>query len=83
VLLVDDQELGVEVAVGTLVTQRPQPRPLGNLKTAYSGTYHAFDFSKYADRYLAEVQYRFKPPFRLGGHSRAIAQGLGANPAPP
>jgi hypothetical protein len=29
---------------------------LGNLKTAYSGTYHAFDFSKYADRYLAEVQ---------------------------
>lgn len=28
---------------------------LGNLKTAYSGTYLAFDFSKYAHRYLAEV----------------------------
>jgi hypothetical protein len=32
---------------------------LGNLKTAITGTYHAFDFMKYADRYLAEVQYRF------------------------
>lgn len=32
---------------------------LGNLKTALSGTYHAFDFAKYAHRYLAEVQYRF------------------------
>jgi hypothetical protein len=38
---------------------------LGNLKTAYSGTYHAFDFSKYADRYLAEVQYRFNRRFDL------------------
>lgn len=32
---------------------------LGNLKTALSGTHHAFKFSKYAQRYLAEVQYRF------------------------
>ena len=32
---------------------------LGNLKTALSGTYHAFNFAKYADRYLAEYQYRF------------------------
>lgn len=32
---------------------------LGNLKTALSGTHHAFKFSKYARRYLAEVQYRF------------------------
>jgi len=32
---------------------------LGNLKTAISGTYHAFRFDKYAHRYLAEVQYRF------------------------
>ena len=23
------------------------------------GTYHAFDFAKYAHRYLAEAQYRF------------------------
>lgn len=32
---------------------------LGNLKTALSGTYHAFNFRKYGHRYLAEVQYRF------------------------
>jgi len=38
---------------------------LGNLKTALSGTYHAFDFSKYAARYLAEFQYRFNRRFDL------------------
>jgi len=38
---------------------------LGNLKTAFSGTYHAFDFAKYAHRYLAEVQYRFNRRFDL------------------
>lgn len=38
---------------------------LGNLKTAISGTYHAFDFAKYAHRYLAEVQYRFNRRFDL------------------
>lgn len=38
---------------------------LGNLKTALSGTYHAFDFSKYAARYLAEFQYRFNRRFNL------------------
>ena len=38
---------------------------LGNLKTAFSGTYHAFDFAKYAHRYLAEVQYRFNRRFNL------------------
>jgi ribosomal protein L37AE/L43A len=38
---------------------------LGNLKTSLSGTYHAFDFAKYAHRYLAEVQYRFNRRFNL------------------
>ncbi len=38
---------------------------LGNLKTALTGTYHAFDFAKYAHRYLAEVQYRFNRRFNL------------------
>lgn len=38
---------------------------LGNLKTAISGTYHAFDFGKYGERYLAEVQYRFNRRFDL------------------
>ncbi|WP_043649664.1 IS1595 family transposase, partial [Chitinilyticum litopenaei] len=38
---------------------------LGNLKTALSGTYHAFKFKKYAPRYLSEVQYRFNRRFEL------------------
>lgn len=38
---------------------------LSNLKTAISGTYHAFKFAKYAERYLAEVQYRFNRRFDL------------------
>ena len=32
---------------------------LGNLKTALSGTHHASKFAKYAQRYLADAQYRF------------------------
>lgn len=38
---------------------------LGNLKTSIEGTYHSFDFDKYAGRYLAEVQYRFNRRFDL------------------
>lgn len=38
---------------------------ISNLKTAISGTYHAFNFVKYAERYLAEVQYRFNRRFDL------------------
>lgn len=38
---------------------------LGNLKTSFSGTYHSFDFGKYGQRYLAEVQYRFNRRFDL------------------
>lgn len=38
---------------------------LGNLKTSISGTYHAFKFTKYADRYLGEAQYRFNRRFDL------------------
>lgn len=38
---------------------------LGNLKTAINGTYHAFKFSKYAHRYLAEAQYRFNRRFDM------------------
>lgn len=40
---------------------------LGNLKNAITGTYHAFDFIKYAHRYLGEFQYRFNRRFDLAG----------------
>lgn len=38
---------------------------LGNLKTALSGTHHAFNFGKYAHRYLADVQYRLNRRFDM------------------
>lgn len=38
---------------------------LGNLKRSLGGTYHAFDFAKYAHLYLAETQYRFNRRFNL------------------
>jgi len=40
---------------------------ISNLKTAISGTYHAFDFEKYVHRYLGEYQYRFNRRFDLAG----------------
>ena len=47
---------------------------LGNLKTAINGTYHAFDFEKYAHRYLGEYQYRFNRRFDLARmFSRLVA----------
>jgi hypothetical protein len=36
-----------------------------NVKTSLSGAYHAFDFSKYAYRYLAAITYRFTRRFKL------------------
>jgi hypothetical protein len=54
---------------GKASTALPQFRAvntfLGNLKRALGGTYHAFDFAKYAHRYLAEAQYRFNRRFNL------------------
>lgn len=49
---------------------------LGNLKTALSGTHHAFAFPKYAHRYLAEVQYRFNRRFNLGSMVPRLAVAL-------
>ncbi|WP_020651311.1 transposase, partial [Solimonas variicoloris] len=45
---------------------------LGNLKTAITGTYHAFDFAKYGHRYLAEVAYRFNRRFDLSSILRRL-----------
>jgi hypothetical protein len=38
---------------------------LGHLKTAISGTCHAFRFAKYADRYLAQMPHCFNRRFDL------------------
>lgn len=59
----------IVVGSGRKAAQRPEFRwvntILGNLKTAIEGTYHAFNFDKYADRYLGEGQYRFNRRFDL------------------
>jgi len=55
---------------------------LGNLKTAITGTYHAFGFAKYAHRYLAEFQYRFNRRFNMKTLlPRLLAALVGAPPS--
>lgn len=56
---------------------------LGNLKTAISGTYHAFGFAKYAHRYLAEFQYRFNRRFNMRTILPRLLHALVAAPAAP
>ena len=55
------------VGNGKHAVQRPEfhwvNTLLGNLKTALSGTYRAFNHAKYAHRYLAEFSYRFNRHF--------------------
>jgi ISXO2-like transposase domain/Transposase zinc-ribbon domain len=56
---------------------------LGNLKTAIDGTYHAFDFAKYAHRYLAEFQYRFNRRFNMRTILNRLLTALVEAPASP
>ncbi len=56
---------------------------LGNLKTAITGTYHAFAFAKYAHRYLAEFQYRFNRRYDLRTILDRLLVALAAAPAAP
>ncbi len=56
---------------------------LGNLKTALNGTYHAFDFAKYAHRYLAEAQYRFNRRFNLASILARLLRAASLTPPQP
>ena len=56
---------------------------LGNPKRSLSGTYHAFDFAKYAHHYLAEAQYRFNRRFNLRSIlARLLRAACLSSPAP-
>lgn len=56
---------------------------LGNLKTSLTGSYHAFDFQKYAARYLAAFAYRFNRRFDLKAlHSRLLVAAVCCGPQP-
>ncbi len=57
--------------------------PLGNLKTGIAGTYHAFDFAKYAHRYLAEFQYRFNRRYDMAQMLPRLLTALVHAPASP
>lgn len=56
---------------------------LGNLKTSLSGCFHAFDFQKYAARYLAAFCYRFNRHFDLRTLlQRLLVAAVTATPRP-
>jgi hypothetical protein len=46
---------------------------LGNLKTSFNGTFHAFNFDKYARRYLGGTCFRFNRRFSLAAMTERIA----------
>ena len=75
------------VGNGKLAVKRPEFHSvntlLGNLKTALSGTYHAFNHAKYAHRYLAEFSYRFNRRFDLAAMvPRLLRAAVTTNPLP-
>lgn len=54
---------------------------LGNLKTSLSGCFHAFNFRKYAARYLAAFSYRFNRRFNLRSlHERLLIAAASTAP---
>jgi transposase-like protein len=56
---------------------------LGNLKSSVSGTYHAFGFSKYAERYLGAIAYRFNRRFDLHAlPNRLLVAAVASGPCP-
>jgi len=56
---------------------------LGNLKTSLSGAYHSFGFSKYAERYLGAIAYRFNRRFDLHAlHNRLLVAAALCGPCP-
>ena len=74
-------------------TRKPKDLPkfswintiVGNLKTSFGGTYHAFDFAKYGTRYLAAFAYRFNRRFHLETiplRLLAAAVAIGPRPGP-
>ena len=49
---------------------------LGNLKTSFSGTFHAFNFDKYARRYLGGFCFRFNRRLSLVAMTERIANAV-------
>jgi hypothetical protein len=56
---------------------------ISNLKTSFSGTFHALHFEKYADRYLGAFCYRFNRRFNLEQMTDRLAYAICACTARP
>lgn len=54
---------------------------LGNLKTMINGAHKAFDFAKYANRYLGAFAYRFNRRFDLSAIVNGLIRHVVATPA--
>lgn len=85
--VVSDGLSGFSAVTDVAAAQHPKFRwvntALGNLKTALSGTYHAFNFSKIGARYLAEFQYRFNRRLNMASMMPELLLAmLGALPQP-
>ena len=48
----------------------------GNLKTSFSSTFHAFNFEKYARRYLGGYCFRFNRRFSMAGMTERIVNAV-------
>jgi hypothetical protein len=49
---------------------------LGNLKTIFNGTFHAFNFDKYARRYLGGYCFHFNRRFAMAAMTERIANAV-------
>lgn len=49
---------------------------ISNLKTSFSGTFHALRFEKYGDRYMGAFCYRFNRRFNLEGMTERIVHAV-------
>lgn len=69
-----------EVTGGRHPNELPQFRwiniLLGNLKTSFSGTFHAFNFDKYAKRYLGGFCFLFNRRFKMAAMTERIANAV-------
>ena len=70
-------------AVQESQTTSDQHGVLSNLKTSFSGTFHALRFDKYADRYLGAFNYRFNRRFNLGEMTERVAHAICSRTARP
>lgn len=77
----------VTVVAGRKPQEVPQLRwintVLGNLKMGLSGSFHAFDFEKYARRYLAAFAWRFNRRFNMRALTERLLVAAAACPPQP